>query len=419
MLHVFATRSIWRHRDLRLMLPAGAVSAFGDEMALVALTLRVYANGHDPWAVSGLLLCSAAPIAVLARPAGRIVDALSFRTVAVTAALWQAGCCAGLALAGPVWATYLLVLALQAGQVAAGPVWQALLPAVAAGAETGRAVGTAQALNTLARVAAPAAAGVGVGAFGFAAPLVVDALTFLALAAAAAAVRTTRGGPDGAAGAGAEPSQPFSLRADALLWPLLVGLCVLVLVGQTTNVVEVFLLRGPLGAGPTAYGLVAALLAAALVAGSLAAARPASDLGRARRTLAAAVVLALALVVGGLAPDLVVFTTAWAFLGVANGIVNADVGTLLLSRTPERCRGRVLAHVNGMVNSASLVALALGGVAGTVLGPRATFVAAGSLMAATAAALLARAFRAQDAWSSSKSPDRVMRARTSDATIGG
>jgi hypothetical protein len=33
--------SIWRHRDLRLMIPARAVSAFGDDMALLVLTLRV------------------------------------------------------------------------------------------------------------------------------------------------------------------------------------------------------------------------------------------------------------------------------------------------------------------------------------------------------------------------------------------
>jgi MFS family permease len=391
MLHGFSNRSIRRRRDLRLMLPASAVSAFGDEMALIALTLRVYADGRDPWSISALLLCAAAPIALLAPLAGRLVDALPFRRLAIAAAGWQAGCCVVLALATPLWSTYLLVLALQAGQVVAGPAWQALLPTVA-GEETGRALGASQALNTLARVAAPAAAGIAVGTVGAEAPLLVDALTFLALAAAAGTIRASRGGAAPETGAEAVVAgRDFSLRGDRLLWPWIVGLCVLVVAGQTTNVVEVFLVRGPLGAGPTAYGLVAALLAAALVAGSMLAGRPATDGVRARRTLAAALALAVALVVGGLAPSLWIFAPAWAFLGVANGIVNTDAGTLVLNRTPERCRGRVLAHVNGLVNSASLVALSLGGLAGNVLGPRLTFVVAGALLVATAAVLLGRA----------------------------
>jgi len=36
MLHDYL--SIWRHRDLRLMIPARAISAFGDDMALLVLT---------------------------------------------------------------------------------------------------------------------------------------------------------------------------------------------------------------------------------------------------------------------------------------------------------------------------------------------------------------------------------------------
>jgi hypothetical protein len=48
-LHVFRGDSIWLHRDLRLMLPARALSSFGDDMTLVVLTLRVYDEGLGPW----------------------------------------------------------------------------------------------------------------------------------------------------------------------------------------------------------------------------------------------------------------------------------------------------------------------------------------------------------------------------------
>jgi hypothetical protein len=75
---------------------------------------------------------------------------------------------------------------------------------------------------------------------------------------------------------------------------------------------------------------------------------------------------------------------------VTNGIVNADVGTLLLRRTPEASRGRVLARVNAVVRSSSLVALGSAAQPVPQLGPRETFVLAGVLMALAAAIVLVR-----------------------------
>ena len=183
------------------------------------------------------------------------------------------------------------------------------------------------------------------------------------------------------------------MRRDALLWPLILGICALVLVGEVTNVVEVFLVRGTLGAGNGAFGLVAAALAAGVVVGSVLAGRQAPDNVRAVRTAVAALVLALTLGLAGLAPGIWVFAAAWAFLGVSNGVANVDASTLMLSRTPEFCRGRVLATVNAMVRGSSLVAMVIGGLAGTLLGPRETFVVAGGLMAVVALALLVRLTR--------------------------
>jgi MFS family permease len=388
MLHK-SSRSIWRHRDLRVMLSAQAASAFGDELAVIVLILRVYSDGRGPWSITGLLVCSALPLAVLARRAGRLVDAMPFRTLALASAGWQAACCAALAFATPLWSTYLLVLLLQTGQVVAGPAWQALLPALAEPDELGRVVSASQATARLAAVAAPAAAGVAVGTIGSAPPLLVDAATFALLGGAALMIRTRRQLVRvDADGDGQQTA--FSLRADSILWPLVVGVCALVLVGGVTNVVEVFLVRGNLRASSTAFGLLAGLVAAALVAGAVAAGRSASDAGRALRAAAAALVLALALVFGGLAPTVWVFALPWAILGVANGVLNADVSTLVLHRTPESYRGRVLARVNAMVRSSEITALALGGAAGSLLGPRTTFVVGGVLMTAVAVALLVR-----------------------------
>ena len=53
----------------------------------------------------------------------------------------------------------------------------------------------------------------------------------------------------------------------------------------------------------------------------------------------------------------------------------------------------MLATVNAMIRGSSLVAMVLGGLAGTLLGPRTTFVVAGSLMAVVAIVLLVRITR--------------------------
>lgn len=369
---------------------ARAVSAFGDNLALLVLTLRVYSHGLGPWSVTGLLVCAALPTASLAPVAGRLVDSFSFRRLAILAAVWQAACCVGLAVADPLWATYALVLVLQAGQAVASPTWQALLPALAAPDELGAAVSASQATTMLAVVAAPAAAGLAIGWVGYGPPMLVDAVTFGVLGAAALAVRTTR------TPAGAETSDattapvPFALRSDPLLGPLVVGICMLVLVGAVTNVVEVFLIRGTLGASSTMFGLVTALFAAALVLGTVVAGRAAGDAVRAQRATVAAMVIAVALACSGLAPAIWTFAIAWLVLGVANGSINADVSTLILNRTPEQFRGRVLARVGAMVSSSEICALAIGGAAGSALGARTTFVVSGMLMAVVAVGLLLR-----------------------------
>ena len=391
-LHNLSATSIWRHRDFRLMIPARALSSFGDDVALVVLLLTVYDAGLGPWSITALLACAALPMVVLAPVAGRLVDSVPFRTLAATTAAWQALCCVALALGGPLWTTYALVLLLQAGQVVAAPAWSALIPSIAKPDELGRVVGASQALTTAAMVAAPAVAGLAVASFGYSAPLLLDAATFVALGAAGIAIRANR--RLGAAGEGDEvgagAGRRYSIRSDALLWPLIVGLCVFVLAGEVTNVVEVFLVRGALGAGIVLFGILGAVLAAGLVAGSLLAGRDRPDERRALRSSVVAVILALAIVVAGLAPSLWVFAAAWLVLGVANGFLNTDVSTLVLSRTPEPVRGRVLASVNALARGSALGAMVLGGAAGSWLGPRTTFVAAGVLSMAVGLALLAR-----------------------------
>ena len=68
---------IWTSRDVRLAVPAVALSVLGDAMAMVALTLRVHASGAGPYAVAGLLLCFALPVVLTMGLAGSVAGGCS------------------------------------------------------------------------------------------------------------------------------------------------------------------------------------------------------------------------------------------------------------------------------------------------------------------------------------------------------
>jgi MFS family permease len=95
----------------------------------------------------------------------------------------------------------------------------------------------------------------------------------------------------------------------------------------------------------------------------------------------------------GLAGNFATLMIGATAIGVGSGLLNAAAGALVVTRSVEAVRGRVLAALNGTVRSFSILAMLLGGLAGAVLGPRGTFVTCGiacAVAAAAAGALLPR-----------------------------
>ncbi|HET8616630.1 MAG TPA: MFS transporter [Actinomycetales bacterium] len=415
-------RSVWRHRDLRVVGPARALSVLGDEMALVALLLAVHDSGGGARGISLLLASAAIPTVLLAPWAGRLADRWDSRVLTTVSALAQGLVCAALALAiaGEVpahpWLLYVLVALLHAGQAVANPTWGALVPKIVGDGEVGRALGATQALTTVAAVAGPALGGVLTGLGGARLPLLADTATFGALAVAGLVVRTRRGervvlrgrrrprraaqsAATGAAGPASPVAKPRALdglrvvRRDVVLWPLFTSLMAFVVVGEATNVVEVFLVRDSLHGTDTAYGLIGMAAAAGIAVGSLLGGRDATTRRRLRWIVLAAGAMATCLVVAGLAPTLLVMAAAWSLLGIANGALNTSTSTLLLTRVPDAARGQVIAAMMGASRGFSIGALALGGLAAAAIGPRATFVVSGALALAVTAMLALRVLR--------------------------
>lgn len=378
--------SIWRHRDLRLLIPALTISLVGDSLAMIVLILRVHDQGGGTAGIALLMIAFALPTVLAMGIAGRISDRFDSRTVLLVSSAVQLLACAGLALIEDRWSTYAFVILLQCGQAVSNPTWGALTPRIAGDEDMGRVMALQQSLRAVTGIAGAALAGLLVGTLGIAAALWVDCGTFGAALLAAGLVRTRRGGRQEAAGQPSAPAAAMRLRAfdglrilrrDRLLWLIFAGTVPFIVVLEGVNVVEVFLVRDDLGASATTFGLLQAFFGAGAVAGAWVAGRLDTDVSRVRCVLVGMAGTALSISLAGLAPTVAVLAGFLVLLGAFNGGANAAVGPLFVVRPAEADRGKVLAAINGVQRAGSILALGLGGLVGSLLGARATFVGAG------------------------------------------
>ena len=326
----FTTTLLMRSRDFRIVLVARALCLFGDEAALVALTLRLHDTGGGPSLVALLLGAGLLPLVLLAPLAGSMVDRFDSRTLLVTSSLGSALVCLVLAWTTAPAAVLALVALLGAGQAVAGATWQAMIPALVGEERVGEAMGLLQAGFTTAGIAAPAFAGLLSGAFGPRVPLLVDAGTFVALAAAAVAVRVRRVPATAADETGGARDGLAFLRRDPVVAPLVLSLGVFVLLGQMVNVVEVFLVRDTLASTATWYGLLAAIWATGAVGGALYGGRRPDEAARVMAISLATGVLSLSLLCFAVAPGIWFLVPLSVLGGAANGVLNACAGAVVI-----------------------------------------------------------------------------------------
>src|SRR5215469_7539719 len=117
-------------RDLLVALAGRAVSTFGDEVALVALTLRLQADGSRPYEVGLLLAAGVIPLLLLSRPVGRLVDSHDSRHLLVAAGVLEVACTVPLVFVHSVAIILVLVAALGVAASVAGSTWSALVPRI-------------------------------------------------------------------------------------------------------------------------------------------------------------------------------------------------------------------------------------------------------------------------------------------------
>ena len=382
---------LWRNRDFLLASSARFIATAGMGAVIISVMLHLQnlaAAGQTavagPWLVAAYLLCSALPLVLLAPWAGRLADTRDSRTLATASSVVSAAAVAGMGLGLQYLDNHLPVLfamtfLLDAAQAVAGPTWQALLPRIVGEERTPRALGTMQATIMIAGMVGPAAGGLLSGRGGSGLVFAVASGCYLAMAAGALLIRTRRG--TAAERAGRETPALLDglrlIRADGLVWALVLGALFFITVGEATNVLEVFLARDELGATETQYGLLAASFGLGMASGAALAARIRTPAARLRILLVSMALTSAFLGIMALVPSVELLFVAYTAMGAACGVLNACFGAIAILRIPEGGRGQAMAILGGLTRAVSIGALALGGLLGALFPIRLSFLVTG------------------------------------------
>jgi len=367
-------------REILLLAGARALSTMGSEVAVVALLLRLHDEGAGGWAVASLLAAGTVPLAIGAPIAGWLADSFDSRVLIAGSGLGQAIACVLLAYAHDPALLLALVALTAFGSAVTGPALVTLLVRLVPPQRFAAATSVQQGANMVAVLAGPPLGGVLTGLTGGAAvPLLADAATFLVLSGVGAVIRVRR-----PVRPGPRPRWHGGFAALAANRPIavIVGLLTaLILVGEGVSVAEVFLVRDTFGASAAAFGALSAVFSGGALVGTVLSAGIASP-GRALLTVTSASVgMAAGLVGVGLAGNLVEVFVCYACAGACAGVVNVAATTLILLRTPEAVMGRVQAALNGLLRTAGVGALGLGGLATGLFPPATVFLLSGTAIA--------------------------------------
>jgi Na+/melibiose symporter-like transporter len=377
-------------RDLRLLAGATLLSAAGDLLMVVVLSLRVHDLTGSGLAVAAVFASLMAPIVLLAPLAGRLVDRTETRRLLLLVSLGQAAVAAALVFAGGLAPILVFTTLLGAGAALAGPAEASLIPAsirlkgsdpLSGGdsdlAGLARANGWVETARYVGFTAGPLIAAVLTAVGGTRLGLAANAVSFLTVAGAAALMQVRRE-PSGENRAATGKRGGLRLLTQDPVLRVSAGAAVAGLLFISASMtVEVFYVRDVVGAGGAGFALVFAAWTAGMVAGAIGLA-PRAAAG----PIAAGGLAALALQGAGMAAAACWAVLAWVMLGyliggVGHGVKNVLLRTLIQQRIPSAQHGRAFAAYNAARNTAELGALGLGGIALSLVGAQTALLIAG------------------------------------------
>jgi MFS family permease len=369
-------------RDVRLIVGAVGVSALGDFLLWIPLTLQLRSMTGSGIAVAGLFLALWTPVVVLAPLAGLLVDRLEARGLLIVVSLLQAIVAASLALAlDSVAAILVLAALLGVGFAIAQPAEFSLVPVIGGEGRLTEINGLVESARYAGATLGPLLGGVLAGLGGIKVAMLVNAGTF-AVVALSALLMSARRRPEPAA-EGEVPDRArdgvvFLFRDRTL--GLVVGVVFVSLLFMTASVTaEVFFLKEDLRVSDAVYGFLFAAWTVGMVVGALVIARRISPSALAFATLVFVIVQGAGLGLPTLWLAVGFGAAMWFVGGVGHGAKNVLARALIQERVPARLHGRAFAAYNGLRNGAELVALAAGGLLVAAIGGRTTLALAGAI----------------------------------------
>ena len=167
------------------------LSALGDELALIALTIKVADLTDSGWAVAGLLLCGL-PLVIFAPAAGVIVDNFETRRSLAIATAIQAGLAVGLAFTTELPTILMLSFLLGTASAVENLSIYTLVPRVVGDDHATEGNAYLEAARYTGMIAGPVLAGSIAAGVGTRVALLVDAVTFVVIAISALLLRVRR-----------------------------------------------------------------------------------------------------------------------------------------------------------------------------------------------------------------------------------
>jgi MFS family permease len=384
--------NVLRIRDVRLIVGAVGFSAFGDFLLWVPLALHVEAITGSPLALSGFFLALFGPSVALGGVAGRLADRVENARLLWTVSLAQAAVVAAMALAsGSLAAILVLTALLGVGVAMSSPAEFALVPAAAGRDRVKQATGVVETARYVGLTGGPLAGGVLAAAGLLEVALLIDAATFVAVAFAARLIRARRDPRQSAPVAGDSGRARDGLvylTADRVLRVTLGGAVAALLFFSVSIAAEVFYVTEVLHAGEAAYGVLIACWTLGMMAGAVGLARRVPPSAMAAAALAGVAVQGLGIASAAAAGVLWAAFAGFALGGVAHGLKNVLLRTLIHERVPEAMRGRAFALYNAARNGAELGALGAGGVLIGAIGAQPALLLSGAVPLAIGVAAL-------------------------------
>ncbi|GCB48960.1 MFS transporter [Streptomyces sp. NL15-2K] len=378
----------------RTLLALGAllVTTAGDEVALIGLTFRVSGSSGGTGAVAALLAAGLGAAVLLAPIAGRVVDRRGGHRTVVAGLTAQAVVALFMVPVHQTWALIAMAFVLGSFGAVTNAALFAFIPTLVPRDRLGTTNAWVETVRNTGFVAGPALGGVLAGIWGTAGTLLVNAVTFAAAATAAALLRAPRATRDPPAEDAIRPAtERGGMRRiwyDPVLRAALGALFVTVAASSVMNVVLVFFVRHSIGAGATVYGLVSSAWGLGLVLGPLLVVRRLPEHRLAAGAALGATGIGAAITGAALLPYATAVAMIFVVGGMANGLQNVAMRTMVATRLPASVHGEAYAGYAATMNAAVLCGFFTGGWAGDTLPVRGVLLVSGLTTAAAGSLFL-------------------------------